>query len=128
MFNMSKLYYKYLTSVKTKMTNSTNINKNNLKDFSEYYTNANILYEDIRKDWFWISNGESLQPFYKKNIDDIEVYKSNLSNNYNMLETIAKVYGFDMWFEKNKSKHSNNISTSQNYQLSDSSLRCAENN
>ena len=132
MFNMSKLYHKYLTSVKIKMSNSSNIDNEKTKDFIEYYINANIIYEDIRKDWFWISNGESLQPFYKKNIDDFDVHKMNLLNNYNMLETIAKIYGFDTWLIKNKLKNLNSSSNSSspptNYELSDSSLRCAENN
>jgi hypothetical protein len=129
LFNTSKLYYKYLTSVKIKMANSSNIGKDKTKDFSEYYTNATILYEDIRKEWFWISNGESLQPFYNKqkiNPDDIEAHKTNLINNYNMLKTIAKIYGFDIWFAKHKTKNNKKLSDLSNLEISSSSNMCMD--
>lgn len=123
-FNLSKLYYKYLNSVNIKLKNSTDTTTEfieNKKKFMECYTNASLIYEDIKKNWFWLENGEKLKYFTRKatlmnsnfleseqnsqSEVDMENRKINLINNQNILEYIAKLYGYDSWLlnQKNNS-------------------------
>lgn len=115
-FNLSKLYYKYLNSVNVKLRSSSDTTTEfieNRKKFMEYYTNATLIYEDIKKNWFWLENGEKLKYFTRnatlleseqmlQSEMDIENRKINLMNNQNMLECIAKLYGYDSWLSNQK--------------------------
>lgn len=119
-YTMAKLYHKYLETVHSKLSTQTTTQQltstqqststqqpssttQMQKDFDEYYINANVLYEEIKKDWFWLSNDQTQLMFCSKNkLTDIEEQKMNLLNNFNMLEIIAKLYGFDVWYDKNK--------------------------
>jgi len=101
-YTMSKLYNKYLTSIKNK------ISKNNLEEtvygqnFAISYDNAIIIYEQIEKDWFWILNGDKMSQF-KMNTKK-ELNKTVFNNNYLLLRKIAKTYGFDDWSVKIKNR------------------------
>ncbi len=102
-FNTSKLYHKYLSTVNTKITNSINMDETNVKNFNEYYENANIIYEEIKKEWFWLSNGDKMKQFINKS-ESMESHKQNYYNNFQMLEVITKMYGFDSWSTTQKNK------------------------
>ena len=82
-------------------------------EFDEFYENANIMYEEIKKEWFWLSNGDKMSQFMGRS-DSSESHKQNYYNNFQMLEVIAKMYGFDSWYvtQKNKLSQSNAISNS----------------
>ena len=98
-FNTSKLYHKYLSSVKTKITNSNISDISDIKDFDEYYDNANTIYDEIKREWFWLSNGDKMRQFINKTDSvSMESHKENYYNNFQMLEVIAKMYGFDAWY------------------------------
>ena len=101
-YNISKLYYKYLSSVNTKILN-TNIIKvdeidiNEINNFNECYEYASIIYNKIKKDWYWISNGTKMKQFIlKSNLNDPSI--NNYYNNYLLLKTIANLYGFKLWY------------------------------
>jgi hypothetical protein len=123
-FNLSKLYYKYLNSVNIKLKNSTDRTTEfieNKTKFIEYYTHASLIYEDIKKNWFWLENGEKLKYFTRNEKTEIDMVgtegstlkamlsqenrKINLINNHNMLEYIAKLYGYDNWLYNQKNNN-----------------------
>lgn len=105
-FSLSKLYHKYLSAVNMKIINSNITKTNDIKTFEEFYENANIIYENIKNDWFWISNGEKMNQFMLKS-ESIDDHKNNLYNNYEMLENIAKMYGYEAWSNKKKTNKKN---------------------
>jgi len=114
-FNTSKLYYTYLSTVQMKITNSNETDANNVKNFNEFYDNAKIIYSEIEKEWFWISNSDIIKQFVLKS-DSMESHKQNYYNNFQMLEAIAKMYGFDCWYtnqKKNKSSKQTNFNDSE---------------
>lgn len=101
-FNLSKIYFKYLLTIKTKITNNNIVINNKMKEFNEYYDNAAIIYDIIKKEWFWIINGEKMSQFIL-NSESSDNHRANFFDNHYMLESIAKMYGFDSWIAKNKS-------------------------
>ena len=107
LFNASKLYNKYLLTVKTKLNNSNinNIDHIKNKEFIEFSEIAEQTYEEIKNEWFYLSNNDNIKLFRLKN-DNIETHKNNLYENYNTLEYIAKLYGFDNWYITAKIKSS----------------------
>ncbi len=109
-FNMSKLYHKYLSTVKIKITNSNISDTIDIKNFNEFYDNSNIIYEEIKKEWFWLSNGDKMKQFIGRS-DSTEIHKQNYYNNFQMLEVIAKMYGFDSWSTAQKIKLSQKSSS-----------------
>ena len=108
-YNTSKLYHGYLSTVKIKITETNNIDEANIDNFNESYENAESIYDEIKKQWFWLSNGHTLKQFtYNKSPDFMEIHKENYYKNFQMLEAIAKIYGFDEWLSKKK-KHISSI-------------------
>jgi hypothetical protein len=104
-FAKSKLYHKYLLTVKTKLTNSNCNKQENIKSFNECYDDANLLYEGIKKEWFWLENGDKMKQFkINQNSESIDIHKTKFYDNYQMLETIAKLYGFESWYLTYKNK------------------------
>jgi len=93
-FNASKLYNKYLQTLKTKLNNSNIDATTNFKELSE---SSDQLYEEIQNEWFYLSNNDMIKSFRLKN-DNIELHKTNFYENYYALESIAKLYGFDAWY------------------------------
>lgn len=105
-FNASKLYYKYLQTIKTKLNDSNMDVSHNFKEYSE---TSDQLYEEIQNEWFYLSNNDLIKSFRLKN-DNIDNHKSNFYENYNALESIAKLYGFDSWYSTAKYKLSSSVS------------------
>ena len=104
-YNASKLYHKYLSTLKIKINESNYIYNTNIDNFNECYENAESIYDEIKKEWFWLSNGPTLKYFtYNYSPDFMDIHKENYYKNFQMLEAIAKIYGFDEWLSKKK-KH-----------------------
>jgi hypothetical protein len=110
LFNLSQLYYRYLTVVKTKLNNSNKKMTKKIKEFDEYFENATLIYEDIKTDWFWLSNGEKMSQFIS-NISKIDSHKTNFMTNYSMLKSITELFGFNIWVNKLKSPKLNDSVT-----------------
>jgi hypothetical protein len=102
-FYTSKLYHKYLLTIKIKITNSNISDTIDIKNFDEFYDNSNIIYNEIKKEWFWLSNGDKMIQFIN-NSDSMDNHKQNYYNNFHMLEVIAKLYGFETWALNKKNK------------------------
>lgn len=100
-FNLSKIYFKYLLTIKTKIINNNIVINDKMKEFNEYYDNATIIYDIIKKEWFWITNGEKMSQFIL-NSESLDNHRANFFDNHSMLEFIAKMYGFDTWIAKNR--------------------------
>jgi hypothetical protein len=113
LFSASKLYNKYLITVKIKINNSNNNldELDTIKTFNEFSETADQIYEEIKNEWFYLSNNDNLKPFRLKN-DSLEIHKNNLLENYCTLESIAKLYGFDTWYTNAKIKLSSSSSIS----------------
>ena len=108
-YNASKLYHRYLSTLKIKINESNYIYNTNIDNFNECYENAESIYDEIKKEWFWLSNDPTLKQFtYNKSSDFMEIHKENYYKNFQMLEAIAKIYGFDEWLSKKK-KHISSI-------------------
>lgn len=109
LFNASKMYNKYLQTIRIKVDNSNldDIDQiKNLNNFKQFSDTAEQIYEEIKNEWFYLNNN-NIRLFRLKN-DSIETHKLNFIESYNALETIAKLYGFDNWYivAKNKSSSS----------------------
>ena len=98
-YNLSKIYYKYLVSVNNKLNNSNNIKESNIINFNKNYNDALLMYTKIKKELFWLENGDNFKDFSNNKFDD---HKSIFMNNFTMLECISKLYGFDLWYTKYK--------------------------
>lgn len=104
-YSKCKLYHDYLGAINSKINKgaSLNIDEVNLKDFDECYRNADIIYEKIKNEWFWLSNGDEMKQFkYLTSSDSMENHKQEFFENFQMLEASAKIYGFDLWYSKLK--------------------------
>jgi len=109
-FNASKLYNKYLLTVKIKIINSNINDIEHIKNFKDYSETAEQLYEEIKNEWFYLNN-DDIRLFRFKN-ESLESHKINFYDNYNALESIAKLYGFDNWYITAKNKYSSSSSPS----------------
>ncbi len=111
LFNASKMYNKYLQTIRIKVDNS-NLDEidqiKNLNNFKQFSDTAEQIYEEIKNEWFYLNNN-NIRLFRLKN-DSIETHKLNFIENYNALETIAKLYGFDNWYIVAKNKSSSTSS------------------
>jgi hypothetical protein len=105
LFISSKLYFKYLSVVKSKINNLNIDTIKNEKTFLEHYNYSINLLEEINKEWFWISNGDVFNSFRENGdkINEIKEHKKKFSDNCHVLESIAKYYGYDKWM-KNRHK------------------------
>lgn len=104
-FAKSKLYHKYLSTVKTKLTNSNCNKQEDIKSFNKCYDVANDLYVEIKREWFWLENGDKMKQFkINQNSESIDILKTSFYDNYRMLEEIAKLYKFDSWYFPYKDK------------------------
>jgi len=104
LFNASKLYNKYLLAVKIKIENSNLDGIEQIKNFKDFSETAEHVYEEIKNEWFYLNN-DNIKLFRLKN-DSIETHKNNFIENYNALESIARLYGFDNWYNTAKIKSS----------------------
>jgi len=110
-YEKSKLYCKYLIAIQTKLDHSgTKIDTEYLNTFNINYSNAMSCYEEIKKEWFWLSNNKICQ--FRSNTDSINQLKINIESNYNVLKYIAKFYGFDTWYSNLRLKKKNQPSSS----------------
>ena len=109
LFNASKLYNKYLLTIRIKLNNSNMNDMENTKNFKEFSETAEQLYEEIKNEWFYLSNNDNIKLFRLKN-DNIETHRDNFYENYQALESIAKLYGFDNWYATAKYKLSSSSS------------------
>jgi hypothetical protein len=108
-YNASKLYHRYLSTLKIKITERNYIYNTNSDNFNESYENAESIYDEIKKQWILLSNGPTLKYFtYNYSPDFMDIHKENYYKNFQMLEAIAKIYGFDEWLTKKK-KHISSI-------------------
>ena len=101
-FCSSKLYFKYLSVVKSKLNNlNNNTDENYQKIFIEHYEYCINLFTEMNKQWFWISNNDTFKSYrnQKNNYDEIEQYKKKFIENFNVLELICNYYGFQKWAE-----------------------------
>ena len=102
-FCSSKLYFKYLSVIKSKLNNLNNITDENYqKIFIEHYDYCVNLFTEMNKEWFWISNNDTFKSYrnQKNNYNEIEEYKKKFVENFNILELICNYYGFQKWAEK----------------------------
>ena len=53
-YNASKLYHRYLSTLKINITETNNIDEANIDNFNECYENAEKIYDEIKKEWFWL--------------------------------------------------------------------------
>jgi hypothetical protein len=95
LYKKSKLNYKYLSSVKIKLSN-LNVSSTEYKNFNNQYNIALMSYEELQKDWFWLKNGPYLNHFF--NTDNMQI--NNFLNNCYILDNIAKLYGIQSLKEK----------------------------
>jgi hypothetical protein len=109
LFSASKLYNKYLLTVRIKLNNSNMNEIEHIKNFKEFSETADQVYEEIKNEWFYLSNNDNIKLFRLKN-DSIETHKTNFYENYYALESIAKLYGFDNWYTNAKYKLSSSSS------------------
>ncbi len=99
-YNLSKIHHKYLVSVHKKLNTTNNIKTTNIINFNKNYNDAVIIFEEIKKEWFWIDNYRDFV-----NNSNYETHRTNFLNNFTMLECISKLYGYDIWFQNNKEKY-----------------------
>jgi hypothetical protein len=130
-YNKSKIYQKYLMSVQTKLENSDiKINAEYINNFNNNYSNAMFYFEEIKKEWFWLSNSKIC--IFRSNFNSIEQSKINIAKNYDMLKCVAKLYGFDAWYfnfklkKKQISPSVNDISNRRQSIQSDQSVQSVQ--
>jgi hypothetical protein len=119
-FQKARLYFKYLSAIKTKLNNfDSNVNIKDQQTFIENYEYSVNLFEELSKEWFWISNCDTFKSFRHTNsYTELENHKKKIIENYLVLETISNYYGFDMW--NCKRLRSNSQSNSQSSSQSNS--------
>ena len=98
-FLKGRLYFKYLTAIKTKLNNfDSNIDIKDQQKFIENYEYSINLFEELSKEWFWISNCDTFKSFRNTNsCTELENKKKKIIDNYLVLETISNYYGFEIW-------------------------------
>ena len=109
LFSASKLYNKYLITVRIKLNNSNIAEIEHIQNFKDFSETADQVYEEIKNEWFFLSNNDNIKFFRLKN-DSIDTHKTNFYENYYALESIAKLYGFDNWYTNVKNKSSSSSS------------------
>lgn len=95
LFLEAKNYNKYLEDMKDELSQITEINDDMIQ-FNTMYKHATTLYENIKKEWFWISNNDIKRLFYYGY--DQDDHKQIFSENYELLKMIAYKYNY----KKNK--------------------------
>jgi hypothetical protein len=117
-FQKARLYFKYLTAIKTKLNNfDSNINIKDQQTFIENYEYSINLFEELSKEWFWISNCDTFKSFRHTNsCTELENKKKKIIDNYLVLETISNYYGFEIW--NCKRLRSNSESNAESINLS----------
>jgi len=111
-YNKTKLYIKYLSNIKLKLDNSIE-SFDKLNEFEKDYNVTTSIYEDFKKEWFYLSNGDNIKLFRSK-IDDINEHKKNFYEYSHLIECVAKLYSFDNWYNNCKNKTSITSSNSTN--------------
>jgi len=100
MFIASKLYFKYLSVVKSKI-NNLNVETDILHQtiFMNDYETSSSLITEINKEWFWITNNDIFKIYKTNNCTNMEQHKKRFIENFTILESICNNYGFDKWAE-----------------------------
>ena len=91
LFLESKDYNRFLQQVKYDLSQITEVN-DEIAQFNIFYKYATVLYETIKKEWFWISNNEINRLFYYN--DDQENHTKNFTENFELLKDIAYKYNY----------------------------------
>lgn len=95
LYKISKLYNKYLLTVKAKIINTDSHYIFNIDKFNESTKIAEQIFEEIKNDCFFILNHKNISQFRLNNTDNMI---NNFYDNFYALEYIAKQYGFDNWY------------------------------
>ena len=110
LFIAAKLYNKYLLTVKTKLDHSQLNAKIDMQNFKTNIEIADRVFDEIKNEWFFLSNNDTIKHFRLKSVN-IEQNRLKFNENYQILEYIAKLYGFDLWYATAKYKLSSSSSS-----------------